>query len=87
MARSLADKLRRDRELRAAAGLDEYLTLTEAATLLRCSESFLRHSPVNGGRAVPPSVKVGSRRIFRRSDIEAWVTAQLEDQRDQEPTQ
>lgn len=71
---TLADRLRRDRALRAELGLDEYLTTAEAAALLRCNEWTLRHYRQDG--TGPPSVKLGAKVLYRRSDIDAWADAQ-----------
>ena len=71
---TVADRLRQDRELRQALDLDDYLTTNETAALLRCSTSYLRHARATGEG--PPSVLLGRKVLYRRSDIEAWADAQ-----------
>lgn len=49
---------------------DQWLTVTEAAEYLRCPKSRL-YSLVSARRV--PFSKDGSRTLFRRSELDAWV--------------
>ena len=74
---TVGDRLRKDsEELRSALDDldDDYLTTNETAALLRCSTSYLRHARARGDG--PPSVVLGRKVLYRRSDIEAWADAQ-----------
>ncbi|KKI20580.1 MULTISPECIES: helix-turn-helix domain-containing protein [Bacteria] len=57
----------------AVGEIPELLTLKETAELLRKSEAQLRwmvHSTT-----APPSALIGGRRMFRRSDVAAFIEA------------
>lgn len=55
----------------------QLLTLIECADLLRKTEAQLRWMIYQG--TAPKSAKIGGRRMFRRSDVEAWIDAQFDD--------
>ncbi|WDG17479.1 helix-turn-helix transcriptional regulator [Microbacterium sp. Clip185] len=57
---------------------DQLLTVTEAAERLRTSPSGLRWQ-IHQGTA-PKSAKIGGRRMFRESDVEAFIAAAFSDQ-------
>ena len=48
------------------------LTVTEAATRLRLSKSFLNNARVSG--AGPAFVKLGARVLYRPADLDDWVS-------------
>ena len=52
------------------------LTVSEAAELLRKSEAQMRWM-IHTGTA-PRSAKLGGRRMFRESDVLAWIDAAFE---------
>lgn len=52
------------------------LTLAEAAEQLRKSEAQLRW--MIHKKAAPKSAIIGGRRMFRASDVAAWIEAQFE---------
>jgi prophage regulatory protein len=52
----------------------EYLTTAEVAELVRAPAETVRYW-VYVGKA-PKSVKIGRRRLFRRSDVVTWLEAQ-----------
>ncbi|TAM68232.1 MAG: DNA-binding protein [Microbacteriaceae bacterium] len=52
------------------------MTLSETADVLRKTESQLRWQMHQGN--APASALIGGRRMFRRSDVDAWITAQFE---------
>jgi predicted DNA-binding transcriptional regulator AlpA len=54
---------------------DDYLTTPEVAALLRCSVSLLTKDR-DKRDDLPPYVRVGSRILYRRADIEAWADQQ-----------
>jgi excisionase family DNA binding protein len=58
--------------LEAPAHTDGWLTVGEAAGYLRCPKSRL-YSLVSARRI--PFVKDGSRTLFRRSELDAWLRA------------
>ena len=49
----------------------ELLTVSEAATRLRLSKSFLNNSRVSGNG--PAFVKLGARVLYRPADLDDWV--------------
>ena len=57
--------------------LDKLLTLDETAELLRKTPDALRWM-VNQGTA-PRSAKIGRRRLFRLTDVEAYIAAAFEE--------
>lgn len=59
-----------------ALAISTLLTLAETAELLRKSEAQLRWM-IHAGTA-PKSAKIGGRRMFRSSDIEAYIDAAFE---------
>ncbi|GAA1551545.1 helix-turn-helix domain-containing protein [Brevibacterium picturae] len=54
---------------------DDLLFIDEVAEMLRLTPASLR-GLMHTGRA-PASAKVGRRRVFRRSEVNAWVDAQF----------
>jgi DNA-binding transcriptional MerR regulator len=50
-----------------------FMTGSETSTFLHVPEETLRYWAWKG--TGPLSVKVGRRRLYRRSDVEAWVEA------------
>lgn len=48
------------------------LTVTEAATRLRLSKSFLNNARVSG--TGPAFVKLGARVLYRPADLDDWVS-------------
>lgn len=54
----------------AGGSADAWLTVADAAEYLRCSESRI-YGLVSARRI--PYVKDGSRVLFRRSELDAWV--------------
>lgn len=52
------------------------LTVTETADMLRKSEAQMRWL-IHTGNA-PRSAKIGGRRMFRESDVLAWIDAAFE---------
>ncbi|WP_264002360.1 helix-turn-helix domain-containing protein [Mycolicibacterium diernhoferi] len=65
---------RRDRTRPPASGdvAAEMLTTNDVATMTRLSAGTLR-SWRHTGSGGPPSVKLGGRVLYRRSDVEAWL--------------
>lgn len=57
--------------------LDPLLTVPEVAERIRKTEQGLRWQ-IHAGHA-PKSALVGGRRLFRESDVEAWIAAQFHD--------
>lgn len=53
------------------------LTVRETAERLRTTEGALRYA-ISAGRA-PKSGKVGGRRMFRETDVEAYIAAAFAD--------
>ena len=51
----------------------EYLTLTEASELIRTPTATLYQWRTN--KIGPPSLKVGRRVLYRRSDLDEWLTS------------
>lgn len=51
----------------------EYLTGPELASLLRTSPETVRYW-VHIGKA-PRSIKIGRKRLWKRSDVDAWLDA------------
>ena len=49
----------------------EYLTLTEASELIRTPTATLYQWRTK--KTGPPSIKVGRRVIYRRTDLEKWL--------------
>lgn len=54
---------------------DRLLFIEEVADILRKSPASLRFM-IHAGTA-PASAKIGGRRMFRESDVSAWVDAQF----------
>lgn len=54
---------------------DDLLFIDEVAEILRLTPASLR-GLMHEGRA-PASAKVGRRRVFRRSEVNAWLDAQF----------
>lgn len=57
--------------------MDKLLTVKEAAERLRTTDKSLRWM-IHSGTA-PKSGKVGGRRMFRESDVEAFIAAAFAD--------
>jgi predicted DNA-binding transcriptional regulator AlpA len=55
--------------------LDDLLTAAETAELLRMTFDGFRYRLYNGGD-LPPSIKVGRHRLWRRSEINDWIDRQ-----------
>lgn len=55
---------------------DDLLFIDEVAEMLRLTPASLR-GLMHTGRA-PASAKVGRRRVFRRSEVYAWLDAQFD---------
>ena len=57
--------------------MNQLLTPRELASLLSLKEQTIynRHS---NGASLPPAVKIGSRLRFRQSDVDAWISDQME---------
>lgn len=55
---------------------DRLLFIEEVAEILRKSPSSLRFM-IHEGTA-PASAKIGGRRMFRESDVSAWIEEQFE---------
>lgn len=55
---------------------DKLLTLEEVAEVLRRTPSALRYQ-IHRGTA-PRSAKIGGRRMFRESDVNAWIDHQFD---------
>lgn len=49
-----------------------FLTGAEVAAYLRMPEETLRYHAWKG--TGPKSVKIGRRRLYRKADVEAWIT-------------
>ena len=56
---------------------DRLLYIEEVAEMLRKSPASLRFM-IHAGTA-PKSAKLGGRRMFRESDVLAWIDAQFEE--------
>ena len=54
----------------------QLLTMEETAQRLGMPLHSLRHR-VQVGSDVPPSARIGKRRMFRESDVEAWLDAKF----------
>jgi predicted DNA-binding transcriptional regulator AlpA len=50
----------------------EMLTLAEVGHLLRMSEQTVRNR-LSLGLPMPPSFRIGRRRLFRRDDFDRWL--------------
>ncbi|MFH6687307.1 helix-turn-helix domain-containing protein [Cellulosimicrobium funkei] len=58
---------------------DDLVTVEEAATMTRLSPSTVRYLIHKGTFA--PSGKFGRRRMFRRSELRAWIDQQFENEK------
>lgn len=56
---------------------DKVLNIPETADRLRVSEESLRWLLHRNDGSAPPSFKVGRRRMFRESDVEAWIESRV----------
>jgi excisionase family DNA binding protein len=60
-------------------GIDEFglMTLDDVAALLRCSKGHVANIVAGRVRGCPPipAVRLGRRRLVRRSSLEAWIMA------------
>ena len=54
--------------------MEGLLTISEAATLLRISKSNLY---ALASRRAVPHLRIGARLLFRESDLEQWLRAQV----------
>ena len=54
---------------------DRLLYIEEVAEMLRKSPASIRYM-IHAGDA-PPSAKLGGRRMFRESDVNAWINDQF----------
>jgi len=57
--------------------MNQLLTPRQLAELLSLKEQTIynRHST---GASLPPAIKLGTRLRFRQSDVDAWITGQIE---------
>lgn len=53
----------------------ETMTLTEVSQILRISEHTARNR-LSMGLPMPPSFRVGRRRLFLKHEVERWLAAQ-----------
>ena len=56
---------------------DRLLYVEEVATMLRKTPAAFRYQ-IHKGTDVPPSAKIAGRRMFRESDVRAWIDRQFE---------
>lgn len=56
--------------------IDRLLYVEEVADMLRKTPSALRYM-IHAGDA-PKSAKIGGRRMFKESDVEAWIQEQFD---------
>jgi excisionase family DNA binding protein len=54
----------------------QLLTVTELADVLHMDVGTIRNR-LSRGDAMPPSIKIGRRRLFPVSELSKWLTAQL----------
>lgn len=59
---------------------DRLLHVEEVADMLRRTPSSLRYMIYKG--TAPRSARIGGRRMFRESDVAAWLDAAFEDTKD-----
>lgn len=57
--------------------MTQLLSPRELATLLSLSEQTIYNRHSAGGN-LPPCIKIGTRLRFRLSDVDVWITSQLE---------
>lgn len=58
----------------------DYMTTAEVAELRRMTTAALtveRHEAATGHRETPPYLKIGTRVLYRRVDVERWLAAHL----------
>ncbi|WP_336251048.1 helix-turn-helix domain-containing protein [Stomatohabitans albus] len=57
----------------------EYLTLNEVSTLIRVHPTTLRKWRMRwpSERQGPPSFKAGGKVLYRRKDVQAWITRSM----------
>lgn len=55
--------------------MDKFLTVEEVAEILRKSPGALRYQ-IHAGTA-PPSARLMGRRLFKESDVRAWIEQQF----------
>ena len=56
--------------------MDEVLTVTDVAKLLKCSRTFAYELVMSGQIA---SFKIGKLRRVRHSDVQAWLSSQVQE--------
>lgn len=51
------------------------ITRVELANLLRTSPAYISNqvSMLNEGKTIPPSIKLGKRRLWNKLTVDAWV--------------
>ncbi|WP_268167441.1 helix-turn-helix domain-containing protein [Roseateles hydrophilus] len=52
------------------------MTISDVAKLLHITEESARNR-ISAGQAMPPSFRVGRRRLFMREHVEQWLTARI----------
>lgn len=52
------------------------MTISDVAKLLHITEESARNR-ISAGLAMPPSFRVGRRRLFMREHVEQWLTARI----------
>lgn len=57
--------------------MTQLLTARELASLLSLKEQTIYNRHSTGG-SLPTAIKIGSRLRFRQSDVDAWITGQME---------
>lgn len=62
--------------MKAIPSTERLLYIEEVAEMLRRTPAALRYM-IQKGENVPPSAKIGGRRMFRESDVTRWVEAQF----------
>lgn len=56
---------------------ERYLTYEQAASVLCMSTGGLRNRMCRG-ESMPPSIKIGRRRLFPESELHSWLAKQTE---------
>ncbi len=55
---------------------NEYYTVRQIAKLLYLKEGTIRNK-LSKGESLPPSKKIGSRRLFPIKEFEKWIASQM----------
>lgn len=53
------------------------MTISDVSRLLHITEESARNR-ISAGHAMPPSFRVGRRRLFLRSDVERWLAERID---------